>query len=158
MEQPIWEKGILSFAIGYGIWTDWRFWKIRNHLTFPLILGGVIVQGWRGMWGELAVGFLMGFLPLFVLFLAGGMGAGDVKFGAGLGAWLGGEGMLRAYAISGLVLLVYLLISGRLVAVFRNLPSALRALSGQRASLQATRIPYGVFLGLGALVSLWMGG
>jgi len=158
MELPVWEKGMLSFAIGYGVWTDWKSWKIRNHLTFPLILAGVVIRGWQGVWSEMAVGFLLGFLPLFLLFLAGGMGAGDVKFGAGLGVWLGGEGMLRAYAVSGLVLLLYLLLSGRLVAVLRNLPAAFRALSGPKGDLRATRIPYGVFLGLGALVSLWTGG
>ncbi len=132
--------------------------KIRNHLTFPMILLGAGYQGWRGAWAEGVGGFLLGFLPLLVLFWMGGMGAGDVKFGAGIGVWLGVEGMVRTYAFSALVLLFYLLVSGKLGEVLRNTLRVLVRVALRAPSPRTTRIPYGVFLGMGAWLALWTGG
>lgn len=72
--------------------TDLWCYRIHNLLTIPLLfLGLAYWLGLAGGWGLAASlsGAGVGFVALFGLYLAGGMGAGDVKLMAGLGAWLG---------------------------------------------------------------------
>jgi prepilin peptidase CpaA len=61
-------------------------------LTLPLLATGLLYHaihgGAPGLAGS-AVGALVGFSLMFVLYTMGGMGAGDVKFVTALGAWLG---------------------------------------------------------------------
>jgi prepilin peptidase CpaA len=69
----------------------WKF-KIHNVLTLPLLLSGLIYHaataGTPGFLESL-LGALFGFCLLIMLYIMGGMGAGDVKLMAGIGAWLG---------------------------------------------------------------------
>ncbi|HEX8202285.1 MAG TPA: A24 family peptidase [Isosphaeraceae bacterium] len=71
--------------------TDIRSFRVSNFLTLPLLVSGLVYQAGFGPLG--LVESLMGALSSFALFLAfyllGGMGAGDVKLMAGVGAWLG---------------------------------------------------------------------
>lgn len=72
--------------------TDLRSFKIYNVLSIPLLLSGVAYHGIVGGEGALAgslLGALFGFGVLLPLYIAGGVGAGDVKLLAGVGAWLG---------------------------------------------------------------------
>ena len=72
--------------------TDIRRFKVYNILTVPLLLSGLIfhaaTEGLVGVSGSL-LGALVGFAALVVVYVMGGMGAGDVKLMAGVGAWLG---------------------------------------------------------------------
>jgi prepilin peptidase CpaA len=72
--------------------TDIRTFKIYHTLTVPLFLGGIafrlVTGGWPGLADSLA-GAMFGFCCLLVFFILGGMGAGDVKLMAAVGAWLG---------------------------------------------------------------------
>lgn len=83
-------------------------WKLRvpNWLTFPLALGGWIYAAWSGggpglLWslGGTALGLAL-LLPVYAI---GGMGAGDVKLFAGVGAWVGPLLTLGAFATSAIV-------------------------------------------------------
>src|ERR1700752_984816 len=69
----------------------WKY-KVYNALTFPLLVSGLIYHccfdGGLGLSESLA-GVLTGFGLLVVFYMMGGMGAGDVKLMAGVGAWLG---------------------------------------------------------------------
>ena len=69
----------------------WNF-KIYNSLTMPLLISGLIFNaifgGWAGV-ANSAMGFMFGFFILILFYGMGGMGAGDVKLMAGIGAWLG---------------------------------------------------------------------
>lgn len=69
----------------------WKF-KVYNALTVPLLLSGLIYHaatlGWIGL-ANSTMGFLFGFAILLMFYAMGGMGAGDVKLMAGIGAWLG---------------------------------------------------------------------
>jgi len=69
----------------------WKF-KVYNALTVPLLLGGLIYHtataGWAGL-ATSTMGFLFGFAVLLIFYAMGGMGAGDVKLMAAIGAWLG---------------------------------------------------------------------
>jgi prepilin peptidase CpaA len=72
--------------------TDIRCFKVYNLLTMPLLLTGLIfhaaTEGMAGVSGSL-LGAFFGFAALVVVYVLGGMGAGDVKLMAGVGAWLG---------------------------------------------------------------------
>ena len=62
---------------------------IPNYLTFPLILGGITVNAFTGNIANSLIGFSVGFAVGFVAWVLKGMGGGDLKFIAALGAWLG---------------------------------------------------------------------
>lgn len=69
----------------------WKF-KVYNVLTIPMLLGGFLVSTMLGGWGGLTsslMGAGLGFGLLVVFYAVGGVGAGDVKLLAAVGAWLG---------------------------------------------------------------------
>lgn len=89
--------------------TDVRRGLIPNWLTFPAIaLGlamGALAAGWGGLAGALSSLAVCGAVPL-ALFAVGGMGGGDVKLFAAIGALVGvREGLsvqMLAYLLTGL--------------------------------------------------------
>ncbi|MEX2673781.1 MAG: A24 family peptidase [Phycisphaeraceae bacterium] len=72
--------------------TDCRTRRIRNVLTFPLLLAGLIfggvVGGVSGL-GSALLGMLVLGVPFVVLFVVASGGAGDAKLMGAIGAWLG---------------------------------------------------------------------
>jgi prepilin peptidase CpaA len=94
----------------------WRF-QVYNFLTLPLLFGGLVYHAMTGGWGGLVLslaGIVFGLAVFLIPYLMGGMGAGDVKFVAALGAWLGVTPMIvivffgcLANAIYCLVLVYY---------------------------------------------------
>ncbi len=78
--------------------SDYRFRKIPNRLTVPMFLAGLIYQvsffGLPGLKAAL-LGFLVGFGILFVLWMIGSAGGGDVKLLGGLSVWLGASLTLK---------------------------------------------------------------
>jgi len=87
----------------------WKF-KVYNLLTFPLLLSGVVYRGWtggtEGLRDSLA-GMALGFVLFLLPYLWGAFGAGDVKFIAAVGAWLGLQPMLPIVLIGCLATGVY---------------------------------------------------
>jgi prepilin peptidase CpaA len=82
-----------AFALaGLACLCDVRTRRIPNWLTFPSAMLGLIAatvaHGGQGA-GASAAGLLVGLLLFFPLFALRGLGAGDVKLMAALGAWLG---------------------------------------------------------------------
>ena len=145
--------------------------RIPNLLTFggaAVALVYSLVTGGPGGLLTATLGWLAGaavFLPFFVL---GGMGAGDVKLAACLGAWLGPMTALYAdlyAALAGGVLAlalalatgylreavtnVWLLLMHWKVGGIRPLPAV--TLEGSRGP----RLPYAVPIAVGALAAIW---
>ncbi len=89
--------GVMAY-IGCGLFllaafvTDVRSRKIPNRLNLLFIASGLLYQGAAGGWEGLLFalkGGAIGFAVLFVLYILGAVGAGDVKLFAGIGAWTG---------------------------------------------------------------------
>ena len=78
--------------IGVAFVTDIRTMRIPNWLTLSFApLGVALHSGINGIGGlrYSAAGIAAGFLPLLLLYMFGGIGAGDVKLFAAAGAWMG---------------------------------------------------------------------
>lgn len=159
---------LLSLAIAG--W-DLKRRRIPNYLTLGGALAGLGFQlGYYGLPGLLdgLAGLGLGFGLLLVPYLLGGMGAGDVKASAALGAWLG---LARAFSFfiymglaGGVIILVVWLWQGRLQAGLRQAWNFLLNWHLCRpfdpkppppASLKGAAIPYGVAMALGMAFLCW---
>ncbi len=83
--------------------------KVPNWITYPMILSGWIYStalspyaGWDGLWYSL-LGTAVGLGLLLPAYAIGGMGAGDVKLLAGVGAWMWPSVTFFAFAVSAVV-------------------------------------------------------
>ncbi len=92
---------LLAIVMAVG---DWRSRRIPNFLTFGGALAGIVFQtavmGWAGLFQALT-GLLLGLGLLLLPYILGGMGAGDVKALAALGAWLGPKGIFSVFCYMG---------------------------------------------------------
>src|SRR5437868_1172294 len=85
---------------------DGRQLRVPNWLTFHFVVGGLAYACWTGgrealLWSLAGTG--VGLITLLPLYAIGGMGAGDVKLMAGVGAWMGPATTLGAFVTSALV-------------------------------------------------------
>jgi prepilin peptidase CpaA len=113
-----------------GLVSDLKTRKLPNVLTVPFFVAGLLyhviwgfwdldqVGGFTGSWHHFVFamqGFGVGFGILFVLWLVGGSGGGDVKFAGALGCWLGAwltfQIMVLSALLSGIITL--LILSGK---------------------------------------------
>ncbi|MEK8128576.1 prepilin peptidase [Paenibacillus filicis] len=95
-----WFAGLL-LAVAFA--TDVRKRIIPNWLTVSGagagLIGHTIVSGWEGLtWS--ALGLAAGFVPMLLLYALKGVGAGDVKLFAAVGAVTGAAFTLYAMAVS----------------------------------------------------------
>jgi prepilin peptidase CpaA len=143
--------------------------KVPNWITFPMILSGWVYSGvafgWEGLlWSVL--GTIVGLGLLLPLYAIGGMGAGDVKLLAGVGAWVGSMTTLYAFCLSavfgGLIAMAmvlyrrawekhrdqfWLIINE--VSMIRD-PEKLSAIAAERKS-RMLLLPYGIPIALGSI-------
>jgi len=150
---------------------DLKTRRIPNYLTIGGALGGLGFQlGYHGLPGLLdgLAGLGLGFILLLGPYVLGGMGAGDVKASAALGAWLG-LGRTFSFFIymgicGGLIILAVLLWQRRLITVIRDggnfllnwlLCRAFDSKPSTPASLTGGTIPYGAAMALGMAVLCW---
>ena len=86
--------------------TDIRNHRVPNWLTFSGMVVGLASYFLTGGFGGLlfsAEGLILGFALLIPFYMAGGMGAGDVKLLAAVGALLGPFGVMKAFLCTALV-------------------------------------------------------
>jgi len=155
-------------------WGDIRSRRIPNYLTFGTALAGLGFQlgyqGWSGLFQGLE-GMGLGLALLILFYVKGGMGAGDVKALAAMGAWLGPSRTLMLFIYMGLcggvLILGYLVWQGLLWQILRRLWVLLLnwILSRPVGSLipdpppeKSQGIPYAVALAGGMVVLWWQGG
>ena len=153
-----------------GSLTDLRSRRIPNWLTGPAMLLGISLHllggGWKGGTSALSALLLCGAV-FFVFFLAGGMGAGDVKLIAAEASLLGlpSSGSLLLYTVlcGGVLGLGLALKRGKFRSTLANVLRLI--LHHGRNGLQphpelnvlnqsTLRLPYGVAIALGCLLTL----
>src|ERR1035441_657089 len=92
-------------VLGVATVTDLRSRRIPNWLVLPFLVAGFVVSGWLHGWqglGQSVAGAALGLAIYGFLFWMGGMGAGDVKLCAAIGAWIGPGQLLIALVIAGM--------------------------------------------------------
>jgi prepilin peptidase CpaA len=103
---PIW---VVTVTLVVAAVIDGMKLKVPNWITFPMIVSGWIYSatlspyaGWEGLVYSL-IGTAVGLALLMPAYAIGGMGAGDVKLLAGVGAWVWGTTTLYAFAVSAVI-------------------------------------------------------
>ncbi|RMG01768.1 MAG: prepilin peptidase [Planctomycetota bacterium] len=167
---PVWAVcWFVTVTLVVAAWIDGRQLKVPNWITFPLIVSGWVASGvmfgWSGL-GWSLLGTAVGLGLLLPAYAIGGMGAGDVKLLAGVGAWVGMTHTLWAFAISaivGAVLAVIMVLAkgkwrhhqnqffGILMEIFyiRD-PEKLAAIAAERKP-RMMLLPYGIPIAIGTI-------
>ncbi len=104
---PIW---VVSITLVVAAVIDGLKLKVPNWITFPMVIAGWIYSAtcvagyswWEGLLFSLA-GTAVGLALLLPAYAIGGMGAGDVKLLAGIGAWVWSTDTVYAFAVSAVV-------------------------------------------------------
>jgi len=103
MHSIAWWPTLIVLAV--ATFTDLRSRRIPNWLVLPFLVAGFVVSGWlhggHGIVQSLA-GMGVGAFLFGILSLMGGMGMGDVKLCAAIGAWIGPSQMLLALVMTGI--------------------------------------------------------
>jgi prepilin peptidase CpaA len=132
MSTPLSDVAWLPLSVVFlaslaATFTDLRSFKIYNVLTVPLLLSGLVYHVWLDGLGGLrdsGTGVVVGFAVLILPYLAGAIGAGDVKLLMGFGAWLGviptAFIALAGCLLTGLFAAIVLLHRGGLQALWLN--------------------------------------
>lgn len=155
----LWPIVVLLLA---AVITDLRSRRIPNLLTLPFLLVGFIssaaTHGWVGM-GESFLGVLLAVAVLGIVCFLGGMGMGDLKLCAAIGAWIGPSQLLVALVITaisgGLMALGWAVAGGYLREA---LDGTAGLVFGKRKGLTlanpaARKMPYAPAIALGTLLS-----
>lgn len=163
------ENIILLVILLISVITDIKSRKILNIVTLPSIIIGIIyysaILGFDGFLFS-GKGFLVGLALLFIPFVLGGIGAGDVKLLGAIGALKGTTFVFYSFlygaAIGGFIALFILIkqknIGGLLFRLFNaTLQKEVGALNLEKKDL-APSFPYGVAIALGVLCAYQLEG
>ena len=166
-------EGVALVVAAGAALTDVQSARIPNALTVSSGLAGLLAHavlpagsGWSTSLGGMAAGLAV-FFPFFAL---GGLGGGDVKLMAALGAWVGWPSVLSLALYTalagGVVAISVALAHGYLRQALRNLAALAKfwAVAGVRPAPELTlehgrgpRVPYALPIFVGLLVTVWLG-
>jgi prepilin peptidase CpaA len=167
---------LVSFVLVEAAWIDGRSLRVPNWLTLHFAVGGWAYAYWTGgtsLLGWSLAGSAVGLASLMPLYAIGGMGAGDVKLMAGVGAWIGpvftGWAFLSTALIGGLMGLAMMAASGEMarhLALTRSIgrevltvrdPVTLSDRAARRKPSMML-LPYGIPIAIGTISYLgWAG-
>jgi len=161
---------VLLIILAWTVVADLRYRKIPNLLTLPAMLFGIAyhscltgLAGFGFSTGGLAVGVGL----LFAFYLAGMMGAGDVKLMGAVGSLLGPSGVFQAFLFTafagGVYAVIVLALKGRLTGfIDRMLRSLSLSIAHRKPMLLADEeqgpspvLCYGVAVAVGTVASLF---
>jgi prepilin peptidase CpaA len=164
---PIWL--VTATLVVAAVIDGWKL-KVPNWITLPMIVSGWVYSTWfygmSGLGWSLA-GTAIGLGLLLPLYAIGGMGAGDVKLLAGVGAWVWGTVTLYSFCLSAVIggVIALLMVAYRRgwqkhrnqfvmildeVTTIRD-PVQLSTLAAQRKSSMLL-LPYGIPIALGTIL------
>ncbi len=174
---------ILLTLLALSVYFDVTQKRIPNFLTLPVMGWGlvsyIVIDGFSGFTFSL-FGFLLGLGIFLIPYMAGGMGGGDVKLMAAIGALKGAEFIFLTAIFTafcgGVMAVGYLLYKRRLlhslkkvvgilaVPLFNALAFRLRApflrdlasyfSPPEKETLKKAYVPYGVAIALGTIIVL----
>jgi prepilin peptidase CpaA len=144
--------------------TDIFAHRIYNFVTYPAMVTGIVLNtlgsGWRGLQMSV-IGLVVGFVMFFIVFLFGGLGGGDVKLMAAVGALQGYPFIMYASAFSALfgalIAVGALMARGRLWRSLRNVFGVMLSYAVpfmEKRHLdpkESFPIPYGYAMAMGSL-------
>ncbi len=175
---------VLLTLIAFSVYFDITQKKIPNFLTLPVILGGLAFYIFSGGFSGFLFsfwGFGLGLAVFLIPYMSGGMGGGDVKLMAAIGALKGAEFILMTTVFTaicgGVIALVYLISKRQLLQTLKKILSmvavpfcnilALRFRTPifrkiavffsppcEQAQGNKSYIPYGIAIGLGTVIVL----
>src|SRR3954471_6914791 len=166
---PIW---VVTLTLIVAAIIDGLKLKVPNWITFPMIISGwvysVAFSPYAGLEGLMysVLGTVVGLALLLPAYAIGGMGAGDVKLLAGVGAWVWGTTTFYAFALSaviGGVIAVLMVLSQRKwfkhhaqfwmicteILTVKD-PEKLAAIAAERKSTMML-LPYGIPIAIGTI-------
>lgn len=121
-EIPVAVVWIVTLVLLEAAVIDGRQLRVPNWLTYHFAAAGLLYAAWMGgssgfSWSLAGAG--VGLLTLLPLYAIGGMGAGDVKLMAGMGAWIGPIHTFWAFVgtaiAGGLIAVAMVVASGELI-------------------------------------------
>jgi len=164
-----WHIWFVSIVLVVAAIIDGWMLKVPNWITFPMIGSGWIYSGLTGGWEGLGwslVGTFFGLALLYGIYMVGGMGAGDVKLLAGIGAWVHAQHTWNIFAttaiVGGVMAILMIAYSGRWKKHFQQFnmligefvevkdPETLFQRAAERKS-KMYLLPYGIPMTLAAL-------
>lgn len=174
MEFGFWQVtcAVLVPGILWASWIDYSEHRVPNRLNLAILVAGFATQGWFFGWtgmGTACGGMFLGFGLLIVPWIMHGMGAGDVKLMAAIGAWMGPAMTFYSFAlgavIGGIVATIMILSTGRLRMACANIGVILNKCSSRETAFSeygsaksfgttSQLLPYGVPLTVGTLIVL----
>jgi prepilin peptidase CpaA len=164
-----WSVWLVAVTLVVAAVIDGLYLKVPNWLTIPMIASGLVfsycVAGFSGL-GYSFLGAVVGLVLLLIVYSIGGMGAGDVKLLAGIGAWMHVEHtfwiFIATTIVGGIMALVMIGVSGRWRKHFGQMqmitkeivdvrdPETLFAIAKERKP-RMMLLPYGVPMTIAAL-------
>jgi prepilin peptidase CpaA len=171
-----WHIWLVTITLVVAAVIDGKKLKVPNYITFPMIISGWVfntaVLGWEGL-GMSLLGTIVGLGLLLPAYAIGGMGAGDVKLLAGVGAWVGGTVTFYAFCVSAIiggVIAVAMVVCRRGWTKHKNQflmilneiatvgsPSELATIAAERKSSMML-LPYGIPIAIGTILYFFWAG
>ncbi len=175
---PIW---VVTITLIVAAVIDGFELKVPNWITFPMIISGWIYSAafaqahfgisWYEGLGWSFAGTAVGLLTLLPLYSIGGMGAGDVKLMAGIGAWVHVTHTLWAFAWTGVIgaILAVLMVwyskawskhKGQFWMILNEIatvkdPEKLAEIAAERKP-RMMLLPYGIPIAMGTIGYFWL--
>jgi prepilin peptidase CpaA len=169
MRSIAWWPTLIVLAV--ASFTDMRSRRIPNWLVLPFMVAGIAVSGWLHGWhgiGQSVGGLALAALVLGAFFWMGGMGMGDVKLYAAIGAWIGPSQLILAMVITamagGVMAIGWAVCGGFLGELLRGSGDLMVGLKqrGLRphpelvlANPLARKMPYAPAIAIGTLISFF---
>ena len=168
-----WAYGTLAAVLLAGSYTDVRYGKIYNWITYPgvliglaghAVMGGLVgSDAFRiGLAGS-AAGLAVGYLPMMLAFLAGGIGGVDAKLMGAVGALTGWQfalsAMLYGVLVAALMAIGVMLARRITLRTLRRVWNTIVLAIGARqmsdpATPESPKIPFGLALCIGSVLAL----
>lgn len=158
-------------VLSVATFTDLRSRRIPNWLVGPFLVLGIVASAWLHGWhglGQSFGGLGLGLLIYGFLFWMGGMGAGDVKLCAAIGAWIGPMQLFFALAVTamagGVMVLCWAVCGGFIKELFAGASDLLFDWKqrGRRGDEEMTlanplkrKMPYAPAIAVGTLMSFF---